>query len=114
MGLKPSVRIGCERANTPTIKSKILHWVAPSAHKQKDWRRGASIPLPLACEASALPFELRPPSHLLDLAVMGCSCLHKTVYSCVWSFYVGTAGGQAALQAFPLLIGLHATLEGCL
>ena len=26
----------------------------------KEWRLGVSIPLPLACEASALPYELNP------------------------------------------------------
>ena len=28
--------------------------------KNKTWRRGESNPVPLACEASALPYELRP------------------------------------------------------
>ena len=28
--------------------------------KGKKWRSGASIPIPLACKASALPFELQP------------------------------------------------------
>ena len=31
----------------------------------KSWRLGASIPLPLACEASALPFELSPLQDLI-------------------------------------------------
>ena len=29
-------------------------------NKKRLWSRRASIPLPLACKASALPFELRP------------------------------------------------------
>jgi hypothetical protein len=35
--------------------------VRKKAGQPKSWRLGASIPLPLACEASALPFELSPP-----------------------------------------------------
>ena len=31
------------------------------------WRMGASIPLPLACKASALPFELIPHVHMLGI-----------------------------------------------
>ena len=30
--------------------------------REKRWRRWASIPLPAACKAAALPFELRPRS----------------------------------------------------
>ena len=29
-------------------------------NKERKWRRGASIRLPLACDASALPSELHP------------------------------------------------------
>ena len=47
----------------PTIAGIML--TCAYRQKKKDlkfgsWRMGASIPLPLACKASALPFELIP------------------------------------------------------
>ena len=41
------------------------------------WRCGASIPVPLACKASALPFELHPHLHHPGLARM--KILHATL-----------------------------------
>ena len=35
-------------------------WVVRIRKAKGNWRRRASIPVPLACEASALPIELRP------------------------------------------------------
>ena len=35
--------------------------------KNKKWRRGESNPVPLACEASALPYELHPHVCLVSL-----------------------------------------------
>ena len=46
------------RASRPGRKKKARPYANPV---QKFWRRGASIPLPSACKADALPFELRPP-----------------------------------------------------
>ena len=40
----------------------------------KTWRTGASIPVPLACEASALPFELDPLIKPLEFGLVGSHC----------------------------------------
>ena len=41
--------------NSPDIRLPCPFFLS-----RKKWRTGASIPVPLACEASALPFELVP------------------------------------------------------
>ena len=48
----------------PVIETGALPWKGSMLplHQRCLWRTGASIPLPLACKASALPFELVPPT----------------------------------------------------
>ena len=38
----------------------LMQLSSKTRNKRRFWRCGASIPVPLACEASALPFELHP------------------------------------------------------
>ena len=42
--------------------------------KKKTWRIRASIPVPPACEAGALPFELIPQTHLKQASCEGNNC----------------------------------------
>ena len=44
-----------------TVFQEIAHTQHDKGEKKKNWRCRASIPVPLACKASALPFELHPP-----------------------------------------------------
>ena len=46
----------------PVIETGALPWKGSMLplHQRCLWRTRASIPLPLACKASALPFELVP------------------------------------------------------
>ena len=47
-----------------TVFQRIAHTQHDKGEKKKKWRCRASIPVPLACKASALPFELHPPDFI--------------------------------------------------
>ncbi len=49
----------CKVATIAMGRKEDLH-VKVGGMEQKGWRLRASIPLPPACEAGALPFELSP------------------------------------------------------
>ena len=44
--------------------------------KKHNWRTGVSIPVPLECESSALPFELVP---LVVLGKINATCIDRMV-----------------------------------
>lgn len=58
MGSDPRYNHGHERKEV---------WSETGQPKVENWRMGASIPLPPACEAGALPFELIPRNNILWL-----------------------------------------------
>ncbi len=44
-----------------SVSTINTHTALRTKRTKKTWRRRASIPVPLACKANALPFELHPP-----------------------------------------------------
>jgi hypothetical protein len=60
----PRVRYysGGQKSALASVRAFSLEISLDCLKKFKKWRRRVSIPVPLACEASALPCELRPPT----------------------------------------------------
>jgi hypothetical protein len=56
---KQSTKITREKAIQKTNKQKDAKKKRKRKEKEK-WRSGVSIPVPLRCERSALPYELHP------------------------------------------------------